>query len=145
MYVVRDCGFSRAIWKSIVPRSLWNVFFRLPTAQWIIWNIQNEGTLVVQKGEWTTFFSIMSWFLWKSRNDFIFKQKSGSSQTLLTTAETWTRSLGVKGGSDNWSCNSMTTGCCQFPANEWTKVNVDGSLSTTRPKATIGGVVRFSS
>ncbi|KAA3462750.1 reverse transcriptase [Gossypium australe] len=103
---------------------------RLPTVQWIIWNI------FFQKGEWLTFFSIMSWFLRKSQNDFIFKQISGSSQSLLTSAEAWTRSLSVKGESDNWSCNSTTK------ANGWIKVNVDSSMSTTRPKATIEGVVR---
>ncbi|MBA0621050.1 hypothetical protein Godav_006702, partial [Gossypium davidsonii] len=51
---------------------------------------------------------------------------SGSSQSLLTSTEAWTRSLGVKGDSDNWSCNSMTKGC--WGSGERTKWRLDGGF-----------------
>ncbi|KAH1084526.1 hypothetical protein J1N35_024287 [Gossypium stocksii] len=41
IHVVRDCGFAQAVWKSVVPRSNWNVFFNLPLVKWIIWNTRN--------------------------------------------------------------------------------------------------------
>ncbi|MBA0854234.1 hypothetical protein Goshw_027885, partial [Gossypium schwendimanii] len=69
-------------------------------------------------------------------------KKSCNSKALLTIMEAWTMSLGAKGGLDDWSCNSMTKGCWQFPANEWIKVNVDGLVLTMRQKVSIGGVVR---
>ncbi|MBA0875040.1 hypothetical protein Goshw_025336 [Gossypium schwendimanii] len=36
----------------------------------------------------------------------------------------------------------MTKDQWQFPNHGWVKVNVDGSVSTFKPRATIGGVVR---
>ncbi|MFQ6648286.1 hypothetical protein Gotur_021301 [Gossypium turneri] len=36
----------------------------------------------------------------------------------------------------------MMKGCWQFPNHGWIKVNVDGSVPTFKPRATIGGVVR---
>ncbi|MBA0574142.1 hypothetical protein Golob_001374, partial [Gossypium lobatum] len=36
----------------------------------------------------------------------------------------------------------MTKDRCQFPNHRWVKVNVDGSVLTFKPRATIGGVVR---
>ncbi|MBA0872585.1 hypothetical protein Goshw_016676 [Gossypium schwendimanii] len=36
----------------------------------------------------------------------------------------------------------MMNGCWQFPNHGWIKVNVDGSVPTFKPRATIGGVVR---
>ncbi|MBA0814776.1 hypothetical protein Gohar_020583 [Gossypium harknessii] len=33
-------------------------------------------------------------------------------------------------------------GCWQFPNHGWIKVNVEGSVPTFKPRATIGGVVR---
>lgn len=56
MHTVRDSTFPRAIWRSIVPRRLWNDFFSLLVIQWIPWNIRNEGKIVYKYGEWLTFF-----------------------------------------------------------------------------------------
>ncbi|MBA0664929.1 hypothetical protein Goklo_004865 [Gossypium klotzschianum] len=54
------------------------------------------------------------------------------------------RSLFDTGGPHNWSCTSMTKGWWQLPPHGWIKVNVDGSVSSTRPRTTIGGLKHYS-
>lgn len=57
-HVVRDCRLAHVIWKSVVSRFNWNVFFNLSLVKWIIWNIRNAGKLNFQSGEWGSFYSI---------------------------------------------------------------------------------------
>ncbi|MBA0759873.1 hypothetical protein Gotri_022685, partial [Gossypium trilobum] len=88
---------------SVVPRRTWSIFFSLPLARRVNWSISNEGNLESHYGEWPTFFTIVSWFLWKSRNEFIFNQKNISSHDLLASARAWTRSFFIKGKSGKWT------------------------------------------
>ncbi|MBA0706165.1 hypothetical protein Golax_018291, partial [Gossypium laxum] len=103
LHVARDYGFSTLLWKSVVPRRAWSIFFSLPLAIRVNWSISNEGNLESHYGEWPTFFTIVSWFLWKSRNEFIFNQKNISSHDLLASARAWTRSFFIKGKSGKWT------------------------------------------
>ncbi|MBA0662599.1 hypothetical protein Goklo_006689 [Gossypium klotzschianum] len=52
--------------------------------------------------------------------------------------EAWTRPLFGTSGPPNWSSISMTKGWWQLPPHGWIKVDVDGSVSSTRPRASIG-------
>ncbi|PPS16116.1 hypothetical protein GOBAR_AA04458 [Gossypium barbadense] len=65
----------------------------------------------------------------------------GSSPSLLASMEAWTRPLFGTSGPHNWSSTSMTKGWWQLLPHGWIKVNADGSVSSTRPRAAIGGVV----
>lgn len=66
IHVVRDCGFAQAVWKSVVPRSSWSIFFNLPIVKWIICNIRNVTSFNFWNGKWGSFYSIVCWFLWKN-------------------------------------------------------------------------------
>ncbi|KAK5787443.1 hypothetical protein PVK06_042097 [Gossypium arboreum] len=85
IHVVRDCGFAQAVWKLVVPRYNWNVFFNLPLVKWIIWNIRNVGKFNFLCGKWGSFYLIVCWFLWKNRNDFIFNHASGNSYDFISS------------------------------------------------------------
>ncbi|PPD77632.1 hypothetical protein GOBAR_DD25454 [Gossypium barbadense] len=53
---------------------------------------------------------------------------SSSNQSLLNSAEAWTRSLFDTGGPHNWSCISMTKGWWQLPHHGWIKVEAQALL-----------------
>ncbi|MBA0626263.1 hypothetical protein Godav_003961 [Gossypium davidsonii] len=145
IHVVRDCGFVQSMWKSLIPSIKWNVFFNLHVGRWIHWNIMNKGNLRINEGERPTFFSILTWFLWKSRNEFIFNNASRSSHEFIALALVWAKSFGFSGNMEQLACFSKTEQGWQHPDPDWIKINIDGSVSISNTKATIGGVVRDSS
>ncbi|KAG4166109.1 hypothetical protein ERO13_A13G111325v2, partial [Gossypium hirsutum] len=74
----------------VIPNFNWGVFFNLPLVERILWNTKNIGKLSIQSGEWSTFFSIVCWLIWKNRNDCIFKNASSNSHELIASTEAWT-------------------------------------------------------
>ncbi|PPS05833.1 hypothetical protein GOBAR_AA14822 [Gossypium barbadense] len=75
----------------------------------------------------------------------IYSPASGSSYDFITIlAEARTSSLYIKGATEHWPCKSMNKRWWQLPTHGWVKMNVDGSVLATRPKAAIDGVMRGS-
>ncbi|KAK8277284.1 hypothetical protein V6Z12_D10G255900 [Gossypium hirsutum] len=73
IHAVRDCDFAQLVWKSLLPRNAWNVFFNFHIGEWIHWNIMNKGCLTL----------MLTWFIWKNCNAFIFKNASSNIMNLL--------------------------------------------------------------
>lgn len=86
LHAVRDCAFAKAVWKLLVPNHEWNGFFSFVVGDWIQWNIRNTGQITGNGWEWPTLSSIVCWFLWKHRNDFVFNKGSSSKQDLIAAA-----------------------------------------------------------
>ncbi|MBA0653176.1 hypothetical protein Goklo_020377 [Gossypium klotzschianum] len=66
----------------------------------------------------------------------------GVVQNLL--AQLW-RGLslwGVKGVVNQWACKTMIVGRWHLPETDWVKVNVDGSVSRSNSKVSVGGAMR---
>ncbi|MBA0682437.1 hypothetical protein Goari_024160, partial [Gossypium aridum] len=142
IHVVRYCNFTQTVWKSLVPRLNWNVFFNLHVGCWVHWNITNEGNLTIGMGEWPTFFLIGIGFLWKSRNDFIFDNANKSSHELIAPALAWEKSFVFNGNREQLACFSKTEQGWQRSEPRWIKINVDGSVSISSTKVEIEGAVR---
>ncbi|KAK5773309.1 hypothetical protein PVK06_049615 [Gossypium arboreum] len=138
IYVVRDCDFAQIVQKSLVPRLKWNAFFNLHVGY-------TEISRMRELGEWPTFFSIVTWFLWKSHNDFIFNNTSRSSHKLIASTLVWVKSFGFSGNIEQLVCFSKTEQGWQRLKPRWIKINVDESVSMSNTKAAIGGAVRDSS
>lgn len=92
LHAVRDCPFAVSIWKSLMPQQDWSVFFYSSLENWIKMNLLKSYSSTTNGG-WPTLFSIVSWLIWKHRNDFIFKGDNYSSRDLIATSITWARSI----------------------------------------------------
>lgn len=90
-------------------------------------------------------FGIISWLIWKNRNETIFLHTHRSAGEIISTAMAWTKSLQAFGMSHKWSPKDISRNWWQKPSEGWIKVNVDGSLSCDRLTASIGGLGRDSS
>ncbi|KAK5785322.1 hypothetical protein PVK06_039894 [Gossypium arboreum] len=143
-HAVRDCDFAQLVWKHVLPRNVWSVFFNFNIGEWVHCNILNKGMLNVDSGEWLTLFSIVTWSIWKNRNDFIFKSASRSSHDLIASALAWTKSCGLGTKISYLAYSSKIEQRWQRPELGWVKINVDGSVPINNSKAGIGGAVRDS-
>ncbi|PPD68295.1 hypothetical protein GOBAR_DD34830 [Gossypium barbadense] len=70
---------------------------------------------------------------------------SRSSHELIASALAWLKSSGFSGNMEQLVCFSKTEQGWQCPKLRWIKINVNGSMSMSNTKATIGGAVRDSS
>ncbi|KAK5847314.1 hypothetical protein PVK06_003619 [Gossypium arboreum] len=109
---------------------------------WVHWNVLNKGQIIVDGGDWEALFSIVTWFIWKNRNEFIFTSASRSSHELVTLALASTKSCGYSTKLTQLVCLSRTDQKWQRPEIGWVKINVDGSVMTNYTKAAVGGTVR---
>ncbi|KAA3474652.1 pyruvate kinase isozyme G, chloroplastic-like [Gossypium australe] len=134
IHAVRDCDFTQLVWKSLLPRNVWNVH----------WIIMNKWMLNVDSGEWSALFSIVTWFIWKNCNAFIFNGASSSSHELIASALAWTKSCGHSAKMSHLVCSCKTEQRWHRPDSGWVKINVDVSVSNNNTKATIGGAARDS-
>lgn len=58
IHTLRDCGFAKMVWKSIVPEQGCQLFFGLHFERWLWWNLTNEGNFQTHGVKWVTLFLI---------------------------------------------------------------------------------------
>lgn len=71
-----DCTIAKAIRQIVVPRHDQLIFFSLPLKDWVVWNLQDKGSLNCGEVEWKTLFGVLCWQLWKNRNATLFSNSN---------------------------------------------------------------------
>ncbi|KAK5802614.1 hypothetical protein PVK06_030221 [Gossypium arboreum] len=133
---------DETIWKMKVPQRV-KTFLWMPVRNKILTNAEHvrRGQIIVDGGDWKALFSIVTWFIWKNRNEFIFTSASRSSHELITLTFAWTKSCGYSTKLTQLVCSFRTDKKWQRLKVGWVKINVDGSVMTNYTKAAVGGVV----
>ncbi|KAK5774997.1 hypothetical protein PVK06_042863 [Gossypium arboreum] len=136
---------DEVIWKMKIPQRV-RTFLWMLVRNKILTNKERarRGMLNIDGGEWSTLFSIVTWFIWKNRNAFIFKNASSSNHELIASALTWTKSCRYNAKMFHLACSSKTEQRWQRPDSGWVKINVDGSVSKNNTKAVIGETMQNS-
>ncbi|CAL1392202.1 unnamed protein product [Linum trigynum] len=148
VHCLRDCRKAKAVWNKILDANRRAAFFNAGHQDWMKSNILDVST-GNWMGEWGSFYSLVIWYLWKCRNDGIFKGIKLSSSTLhhyvTAKANDWARtwidarkSLAmVEGGNRTEALIGW-----KKPPIGWHKMNTDGANQSNMGMATAGGVLR---
>lgn len=59
LHAIRDCTFTRNIWRSMIPNQVCNTFCNLSSHVWLMWNVQDKGNLTKISMKWQTFCHFM--------------------------------------------------------------------------------------
>ncbi|GAY52543.1 hypothetical protein CUMW_142650, partial [Citrus unshiu] len=67
LHAIRDCDYSRGVWRKLVPALRQHNFFSYPLRQWIMTNLRRR---VCDMGSlfWPIMFGIAAWRIWHWRN-----------------------------------------------------------------------------
>lgn len=109
LHVVRDCGVARNVWNYLVPHQHHPLFYSLDFMEWLHWNLTNAGMIDWEGNERHLLFSILTWFLWKQWNDFVFKRNSINSEELVSNAILWVKSCVDRIPLHSLACTTRTT------------------------------------
>ncbi|CAL1356848.1 unnamed protein product [Linum trigynum] len=148
IHCLRDCPAAKKIWERLVPGQKHQTFFTSEHTDWFYRNIketEGEGG----QGNWPSLFALVCWFIWKYRNDFIFRGKrlveSSFSNYVRTKATSWLEAW--ERADQQLQINSKPERMDQMvgwvaPPNGWMKLNSDGAAQGINGLATAGGVLR---
>ncbi|XP_024042019.1 uncharacterized protein LOC112099143 [Citrus clementina] len=79
LHAIRDCVYSRGIWRKLVPAPRQHDFFSYPLRQWIMTNLRRRacdmGSLF-----WPVMFGIAAWRIWYWRNQRRLSKKCKDSE-----------------------------------------------------------------
>ncbi|CAL1373591.1 unnamed protein product [Linum trigynum] len=123
-------------------------FFSQDYDNWINTNLENneEGEW---PGEWASYFALILWYIWKHRNENIFKGKTLTPSSLanyvLTKAKDWIRtwetaSSGLLRQPGRHRRDELIA--WKPPTAGWLKMNTDGAAQGCPGIITAGGVLR---
>lgn len=93
LHAIRDCAFSKAVWKTILPNSVSTNFFSSSLHDWISQNLNSVSIVTKSRGQWASQFAIVYWLLWKCWNGFIFKNCHSNFDSIVSSSLVWTENL----------------------------------------------------
>ncbi|CAL1397426.1 unnamed protein product [Linum trigynum] len=150
VHCLGDCRKARAVWNKILANENERkaAFFNSNYNDWIKANVLDDssGSWV---GPWGSFFSLVMWYLWKCRNDVIFKgiklAASSLHHYITAKANDWARTWELARKAmimvDGGHRIETLIGWKKPPAG-WHKMNTDGAARNNPGLATTGGVLR---
>ncbi|MFQ6627692.1 hypothetical protein Gotur_005723 [Gossypium turneri] len=142
LHALRDCEFSKAMWKAVIPNLARNNFFSTNLKLWLNEYLSLQEVLKVTEGNWSTEFAILCWLLWKCRNIFIFNNSHNIVDVVVDTSLNWTKSF-VNLKSCELHRIQMASGDHWGKAEKgWIKLITNGAFLKSTNIAVIGGVFR---
>ncbi|PPS08233.1 hypothetical protein GOBAR_AA12402 [Gossypium barbadense] len=125
IHAVHECPTAKFAWLQIIPATLRNRFFNLDLVEWIVDNLQYNGSNLNSSIGWNVLFAMVCWNNWKDRSTFIIQSKSSSTLALfnrsLTWAEYFASGQSVTGHSRQKEWQQIGW---MAPPQNWIKINV---------------------
>ncbi|CAN1161396.1 Putative ribonuclease H protein At1g65750, partial [Linum perenne] len=117
LHVLRDCQIAKSTWDLFIPRIESASFFTGNIHEWLARELKSpvRGQLV----------GIVAWLLWKARNEAVFDNVFATSDQLRLRVLYWI--AGVRE---------------TMKADDWVKINSDGSVLSPGSLAAAGGIIR---
>lgn len=83
LHPLRDCRVAKDIWLLVLPLHDTNNFFGLGLEDWLAKCLKDYKLKNVQ-GAWSSpLFAIVCWLIWKQRNNDVFNQQLGSTESVV--------------------------------------------------------------
>lgn len=74
LHLFRDCKSAKALWLQVILAYMLNYFlFSLHWETWVICNLMKKE-FSWENLSWHSFFVIICWWLWKKRNELVFRE-----------------------------------------------------------------------
>ncbi|CAN1767631.1 Putative ribonuclease H protein At1g65750 [Linum perenne] len=140
LHVVRDCSFASQVWD----------LMELSRSE-AIRNEQNVDSWLkeVLKHPRSLDIGILCWYLWKARNELIFKQVIQTPQSIAAKTSVWSNTVKAALGDTRGQVVIPTRRnadiCWEPGPPSWHILNSDGSVIPQSGSAAAGGVVRDES
>ena len=146
LHILRDCPAARSIWKKVGGPAELPFFFRQNLKQWMMANLNAEEDNA--NLNWTTYFSVTLWWIWRWRNCFVFNKSHeiplDIGAFLQIRVEEYARSeLNEAGNSSNIRMHSREIQVVwQPPPAGWYTMNSDGAAKGSPGNAGGGIIIR---
>ncbi|MFQ6651567.1 hypothetical protein Gotur_023843 [Gossypium turneri] len=144
LHILRDCKEIISVWKRLMPLDNQGVFFAHDFVNWFLANINKNRKFKNETFNWNTIFSIVCWFAWKQRNDFVFNDVTQEYWDIYESSLSWARHADVGGPirRHQMTRTEQRVFRWQPPARDWRKLNVDGAWDAATGLGKAGGVIR---
>ncbi|CAN1800305.1 Putative ribonuclease H protein At1g65750 [Linum perenne] len=139
-HVLRECSFAAAVWKAVSPNSVNEAEWNLPFPEWIEFYLNSDNGLQ---------FGIVSWYLWRARNERLFAESRDSPLVVANKAANWTKTVrtatarDVSLASESRPPRRVEVSWKAGP-QEWVTLNSDGSVLGLPGRSAAGGLIRDS-
>lgn len=146
-HILRKCPLSKEVWKEILLAGSFNSRWWCDFPTWLNVNIAGKGpgkTL----GDGAAVFTIVTWWLWKWRNESVFSgriqsidQKAHWIKTQCTgISKAFTKALKPASSHRTEETRLLKW---QKPESGWFKVNTDGLIHKIKQRAECGSLIKY--
>ncbi|KAH9734293.1 putative ribonuclease H protein [Citrus sinensis] len=142
LHAIRDCVYSRGIWRKLVPAPRQHDFFSYPLRQWIMTNLRRRacdmGSLF-----WPVMFGTAAWRIWYWRNQVMFNNKSWNGDLIVRDIKARTESICSTLSSVGYRRNARIQKWIRWDPPPWPFLclNTDGARKGNG-EASAGGLLR---
>ncbi|KAK9220713.1 hypothetical protein WN944_009136 [Citrus x changshan-huyou] len=82
LHAIRDCVYSKGVWRKPVPVARQHGFFSHPLRQWLVMNLRRR-TCDMGSLYWQVTFGVAAWRIWYWRNQLMFNNKSWNGDLIV--------------------------------------------------------------
>ena len=142
LHAIRDCGYSRGVWRKLIPAPRQHDFFSYPLRQWIMTNLRRRvsdmGSLF-----WPVMFGIAAWRIWYWRNQVMFNNKSWNDDLIVRDIKARAESICSTLSSAGFRRNERIQKWIRWAPPPWPFLclNTDGARKGNG-EASAGGLLR---
>ncbi|KAL1121489.1 hypothetical protein V6Z11_D01G236200 [Gossypium hirsutum] len=119
LHTIRDCDAAKKVWFRIIPSNKLNAFFLGNLQEWLEFNLKNHINIDWGKVDWTCFFGLFAWRIWKNCNIAFFQGVSWNIEEVVKGAYSWwirtrtNRAIKINTGS------ALTGGVLRYQNGDW--------------------------
>nr|GMD40682.1 putative RNA-directed DNA polymerase [Ipomoea batatas] len=145
-HLLRHCPKAMEVWRKLLPQTAINKFWNIDFLTWFDLNVAGKGAFSsVENGP--ILFAITLWWIWRWRNEIIFKGKSMDIDHKIRwinmqVAESVRAFEKISQPASNTHNKVQRLIRWTKPPDGWTKMNIDGSRDTLTGHASCGGLLR---
>ncbi|CAL1382969.1 unnamed protein product [Linum trigynum] len=148
LHCLRDCHRVKVVWNRTVEQQNQAEFYNMSHEAWFKENLKDDST-GSWTGNWNSFFSLMIWYIWKCRNENIFRGIKLSIPTFChyvtakatDWAKTWDSASKTLSTSSPHRREEVLVGWSKPPVG-WHKLNTDGAAQGHQGIVSTGGALR---
>ena len=142
LHALRDCPRVKQIWSQLSVKGNNSDFWRSNLHKWLQNNGKVRCSLIQGKPPWRIMFNFAVWYIWKSRNSFVFNRKSPNPNLFREISNQAAEFMFCVSSPRNPVRRVSKRIRWEKPPIGWKKLNTNGSVIGCMEQAGCGGVVR---
>lgn len=132
LHAIKNCRLAKDVWIKVIPVEKQASFFLGNLQERLSNNLQNCQGLAFRGVEWSIFFGLVYWRIWKNKNLYKFQGFPWSAEEIMKESLSWAKQYGISsevfpeggfvvGGNHNQIDKRVTfrTCCCRRSFKGW--------------------------